>query len=73
MLNPKIKKYKFDGVEEILNSEYPIDFSVTDTQMSAFSLACSLGEKTIQHPPYNQKLLDLIYKYNPNINHTDKF
>ena len=29
--NSKIKKYKFDGVEEILNSEYPIDFSVTDT------------------------------------------
>ena len=41
--------------------------------MSAFSLACSLGEKTPHHPPYNQKLLDLIYKYNPNINHTDKF
>ena len=38
----KIKKYNFAEVEKILNSDYPVDHPVTDTQMSSFSFACSL-------------------------------
>ena len=45
LLNTKIKQYKFDDVKDILESgEFPIDFPVTDTQMSALSLACSMAD-----------------------------
>ena len=46
VLNPKIKRYKYDEIDEILNSEFPIDYPVTDTKMPCLSLACSLPEKT---------------------------
>lgn len=44
MLNPKIKKYKFVEVKNIMECEYPIDTEVTDTKMSALGLACSLND-----------------------------
>ena len=31
VLNPKIKRYKIEEVSQILNSDYEIDFPVTDT------------------------------------------
>ena len=46
VINPKIKRYKFGEIDEILNSEFPIDYPVTDTRMPCLSLACSLPEKT---------------------------
>ena len=48
VLNPKIKKYKFDEVQNILECEFPIDTEVTDTKMSALSLACTLQDDTDQ-------------------------
>tara|TARA_B110000238_G_scaffold141552_1_gene152749 strand:+ start:211 stop:393 length:183 start_codon:yes stop_codon:yes gene_type:complete len=44
VLNPKIKKYKFVEVKNIMECEYPIDTEVTDTKMSALGLACSLND-----------------------------
>ena len=46
VLNPNIKRYKYDKINEILNSEFPIDHPITDTKMSALCLACSLPEPT---------------------------
>jgi hypothetical protein len=46
VLNPNIKRYKYDKINEILNSEFPVDYPITDTRMSALSLACSLPEPT---------------------------
>ena len=46
VINPKIKRYKYNEIDEILNSEFPIDYPVTDTSMPSLSLACSLPEKT---------------------------
>ena len=54
VINPKIKRYQLDGVKQILNSEYPVDFPVTDTNMSALSLACSLSDATPQHKAANR-------------------
>lgn len=45
-INPKIKGYKFDEVNEILNSEFPIDTSVTDTNITPFGLACARLDDT---------------------------
>ena len=42
LLNPKIKKYKFKEVNNILESEFPIDEPITDTNMSAICLATTL-------------------------------
>ena len=61
LLNPKIKTYKFEGIDEILNSdEFPIDFPVTDTQMSSFSYACTFPDGTPQRKAANLKLLQAI-------------
>ena len=46
VINPKIKRYKYAEIDDILNSEFPIDYPVTDTRMPCLSLACSLPEKT---------------------------
>ena len=42
VLNPKIKKYKFNEVNNILKSEFPTDYPITDTKMSPLSHACAL-------------------------------
>ena len=42
VINPKIKKYKFDEVNNILSSEFPIDTPVTDTYMPSMSHSASL-------------------------------
>ena len=44
ILFSRIKKYNIPEITKILNSsDYPVDHSVTDTRMSAFSYACSLN------------------------------
>ena len=45
MINAKIKRYKTDEVNEILNSEFPIDFVINDIGMSKLSMACSLHDE----------------------------
>ena len=57
ILAGKIRKYDFAEIDNLLNSDYVIDGRVTDTGMSALALACSLGEKTEKHKPYNRKLV----------------
>ena len=80
-MNPKIKKYKFAEVKNIMECEYPIDTEVTDTKMSALGLACSLNDSPDLKPDKidksfrecNVDLMDLILSQGPNINHVDKF
>jgi hypothetical protein len=38
----KIKKQKLKEVQEILSSEFPVDYPVTDTNLSSLSYACSI-------------------------------
>ena len=45
VLSAKIKKHKVKEVQDVLNSEFPVDYPITDTRMSALSFACSLTEK----------------------------
>jgi ankyrin repeat protein len=70
-LNPSIKRYKYDKMKEIFESEFPVDHPITDTSMSALSLMCSLPEPTPNHRVHSKKLLDTIFKFNPDINHKD--
>ena len=45
VLYGKIKNYKFTEVNGIINTpDYPIDWPMTDTQMSAFQYACCLPD-----------------------------
>ena len=44
VLNTKIRRYKLEDIKNILNCEFHIDNEVTDTKMSALSLACSLDD-----------------------------
>jgi len=73
-LVPKIKKYKFAEVKNILKSEYPTDEPITDTNMSALCFACALPDTSPAHNENNRKLIELILECkNPNINFTDRF
>ena len=56
-----------------MDSEFPIDYPVTNTRMSCLSLACSLPEKYPQKKPYNEKLIHTILAFSPDINKRDKF
>ena len=71
VLVPKIKGYKFQNVQNILQSDFPTDTGITDTKMAALSVACSLPEKTEQDKQNNRTLLVTILQQNPNINHKD--
>ena len=73
VINPKIKKYKFIEVKNILCSEFPTDEPITDTMMSSLSLACSLSDNHPQKNEKNQQLLQIILERNPCINHRDNF
>ena len=44
VLSAKIKKHKVPEVSDVLNSEFPVDYPITDTRMSALSFTCSLTE-----------------------------
>jgi hypothetical protein len=37
-----VKKQKLKEVQEILSSEFPVDYPVTDTNLSSLSYACSI-------------------------------
>ena len=58
-----------------MKSEYPVDEPVTDTRMSALSLACSLtdGENESDKSKLNAELINLIIDKKPNLGHQDKF
>ena len=73
VISPKIKRFKHQEVEEILDSEFPINTPVTDTQMSSLSLTCSLPDNTQAHHANIQKMLETIWKFNPSVNHQDRF
>ena len=47
VLSTKIKREKIDEVQNVLNSEFPVDYPITDTGMSALSFACSMTENDI--------------------------
>ena len=48
VLSTKIKREKIDEVQNVLNSEFPVDYPITDTGMSALSFACSMTENDNQ-------------------------
>ena len=73
VLNPNIKRYKYDKINEILNSEFPINYAITDTKMSSLSLVASMPEPTAQHKVHNKKLIETILWYKPDLNHCDNF
>ena len=74
MIYGRIKNYKFEEVQEILNSEYPIDYTITDVGLSAFMYACSLPDQTPpQRKQYNLKMLQLIWSFGPDLKRMDKF
>ena len=74
VLNQKVRTYKFDEVETILQSEFPIDTAVTDTEMSVLGLACSLNDSDEDdRKQNNQLLIKKILDMKPDINYTDKF
>ena len=60
-------------MDEILDSEFPINTPVTDTKMSSLGLACSLNDKTEQHKTMNLRLLEAINRFGPDFNHRDRF
>jgi len=48
-INPKIKAYRFDEVRKILDSgEFPINYPITDTQMSSLGLLCAMPDISTQ-------------------------
>ena len=73
VLNTKIKQYKIHEVDEILQTEYPINHTVTDTNMSALSLICSLPDNMPENKLANQQMLEMVFMHNPNLNHKDMF
>ena len=68
VLNPKIKKYKFTEVKNIIDCEYPIDEPVTDTKMSALCLASTLPDEGSMKDK-NQQMMEIILEKNPMINY----
>ncbi len=71
-MNPKIKKYKFQEVQNILECEYPIDEPVTDTKMSALCLASALPDDDSLKEK-NKQMLEILLEKNASINYLDKF
>ena len=71
-MNPKIKKYKFTEVKNIIDCEYPIDEPVTDTKMSALCLASTLPDEGSMKDK-NQQMMEIILEKSPSINYQDKF
>ena len=72
-INPKIKKYNFDSINNILGSEFPVDYPVTDSQMSALSLACSLSDHCEELHELNAKLIETILSHSPDVNIKDMY
>jgi len=60
-------------VNEILNSEFPIDYPVTDTGMSSFHLSCARLDDTDNRKHANTLMAQCILKYAPNLHYQDKF
>jgi len=56
-LNTRIKKCNKDGVDELLNSEFPIDYPVTETGITSLGLACTLPDKTPQNNFDNKQMV----------------
>ena len=73
VLSAKIKKHKVKEVQDVLNSEFPVDHGITDTRMSALCFACSMSEKDANEQKRNGEMLNAIFSCNPNLNYCDKF
>ena len=70
VLNQKTRTYQFDEIDTILNSEFPIDTAVTDTEMNVLGLACSLNDNDEDdRKQLNQQLIQKILDMKPNINY----
>ena len=61
VLSAKIKKHKVKEVQDVLSSEFPVDYPITDTRMSALSFACSLTENTAAEKQRNFEMLAAIF------------
>jgi hypothetical protein len=73
-LYPKIKTYQIPEVNEVLESEeYPIDYPITDTNISAFGFGCSRIDSTPELQQRNLEMISTIWTYNPDLNRQDNF
>ena len=73
VLSAKIKKHKVKEVQDVLSSEFPVDYPITDTRMSALSFASSLTENSEEERKRNGEILTAIFQCNPNPNYEDNF
>ena len=73
LLNPKIISYSYEQVAKIMNSEFPVDYPITNTNMSAFQMACSMPDNTEVRQESNQKMLEIIWEHEPCMTYKDVF
>ena len=73
VLGAKIKKYDLEAAEEILERDFPINYPVSDTQMPPLGLICSLCDHTDEHRGINQRILEMVFRFKPDINSQDRF
>ena len=73
-LHPSIKDYKYEEIEAILKTEgFGVDSPISDTGFSAFMLACSLKDDTVDQKAKNLQNLKVIWNYGPNLTYVDIF
>ena len=70
VLPAKVKKQKVQEVGEIIQSEFPIDFPITDTGMTVLTVACSLAS---ENAAADEAMIQTILGQGPQVNQQDKF
>ena len=70
VLPAKVKKHKVSEVGEIIQSEFPIDFPITDTGMTVLIVACSLASENSEK---DEAMIQTILGQGPKVNQQDKF
>ena len=60
-------------MNKILSKGFPIDHPLNDTRMSALTFACSLPDFSEEAKQKNRQMLDIIFKFNPDVNYRDHF
>ena len=71
MVYHHIMNFELEDLKNCLQS-HPINQSITYSQMSPLSVACSLQDHSFDDKDNNESLLDILFKYNPDINQKDQ-
>ena len=72
-INNSIKRFEIQKVASIINSEFPTDYAITDSGITAIGLAASQAEKEPKYKPHIKRMLETIAVAGPNYNHRDNF